>query len=279
MTDYNKWDKFVADLSDEEDCERAVDQSEDCKDLPPVQEVKAGVGGALSAEGKIQHSDWRPGNARGNALSTNADVGSKFSITDYTWEEHSEPGAVLVQVPLKALGTVIQDKVRCSFSERSVSLAVETEERKQYELMVEDFPCEGIEPTESSFRVQSSGGKAQVSTNQVWLRLKKQKPKSTWGSLGRLRQDKKRPMVTITDYSWADFKKSCKVWIKIKGVQNIPASQITSRFRELSFDITVCDLNGKDFQYAITELPMEVVVEECYHEVEEDQIKIFLKKW
>ena len=63
------------------------------------------------------------------------------------------------------------------------------------------------------------------------------------------------------------------------GVHKLPASSVTSRFRELSFDVTASNLDGKDYQFSITELPMEVVVDECYHEVLEDQVKIFVRKW
>jgi hypothetical protein len=51
------------------------------------------------------------------------------------------------------------------------------------------------------------------------------------------------------------------------------------RFRELSFDLTVCDLGGKDYQFAVTELPMEVQVGDCAYAVEPDAIKIRLAKW
>ena len=63
------------------------------------------------------------------------------------------------------------------------------------------------------------------------------------------------------------------MWIKVPGVHKLPASSVTSRFRELSFDVTASNLDGKDYQFSITELPMEVLVDECYHEVLEDQVK------
>mmetsp|Transcript_35760 Transcript_35760/g.68597 ORF Transcript_35760/g.68597 Transcript_35760/m.68597 type:complete len:295 (+) Transcript_35760:93-977(+) len=280
MTDYNKWDKIVASLSDDEDETSTVPAivSEE-ENMPPEMTIKAGVGNTLAPDGTIQHLEWRPGNARGNALSTNADIQFQFDIEHYEWEEGVDKGFVTVQVPLKALGKVLQDKVRCSYTSTSFSLFIENDKREVYRLAVSNLPCGGIVPDGSSFRMETSGGKEQLSTNRVFLRLKKKDENSTWGTLGIVQKSVKRTMVTITDYSWADFKKSCKVWIKVPGVHLLPADRVKSRFRELSFDITVNDLDGKDYQFCITELPMEVLVEECYHEVLENQIKIFLKKW
>jgi hypothetical protein len=46
---------------------------------------------------------------------------------------------------------------------------------------------------------------------QVCLRLVKRQPGSKWGALGRVQKETKRPLVTISDYTWADGKKSCRV--------------------------------------------------------------------
>jgi len=46
---------------------------------------------------------------------------------------------------------------------------------------------------------------------QVCLRLQKRQPGSAWGVLGKVKKETKRPLVTISDYSWADGKKSCRV--------------------------------------------------------------------
>ena len=49
--------------------------------------------------------------------------------------------------------------------------------------------------------------------------------------------------------------------------------------RELSFDVLIEDLGGADYTFAVTELPMEVVVAECKHTVETDCVKLYLRKW
>ena len=63
------------------------------------------------------------------------------------------------------------------------------------------------------------------------------------------------------------------------GVHLCPPTSVCVRFRELSFDLLVRDCGGVDHSFAVTELPLEVVVAECGYAVETDAVKIVLKKW
>ena len=49
--------------------------------------------------------------------------------------------------------------------------------------------------------------------------------------------------------------------------------------RELSFDVLIEDLGGADYTFAVTELPMEVVVAQCTFAVATDCVKVYLRKW
>ncbi|KAK3232739.1 hypothetical protein CYMTET_56928 [Cymbomonas tetramitiformis] len=276
MTSYDKWDKFVAELSDDDD---------DCAQIEPEQierepELpKPGVGKELSATGKIQPSGNRPGNARGNALSTNADYNFEFEINSFSWNEDSEPGNVIIEIPLTPIGQVLQEKVHFNFSEQSFQLSVQNEAKQTYRLVVAKFPAGGIIPSACSGEVRCAGGKTQTSSNKILVRLRKLQPDVIWGRLGDVAKEKKRPVITINDYSWSDGKQTCTIYIKVPEVHLLPQKQVKARFRELSFDLTVEDLNGKDYMFAITEFPMEVVVDECKYEVRENEVKIVLRKW
>ena len=42
-----------------------------------------------------------------------------------------------------------------------------------------------------------------------------------------------------------------RVWVKVPGVHTCPPGTVAVRFRELSFDVTVSDLGGKDYAFAV----------------------------
>jgi hypothetical protein len=44
------------------------------------------------------------------------------------------------------------------------------------------------------------------------------------------------------------------VWVRVPGVHTVPLSAVRVRFRELSFDVSVADLGGKDYTFAVRTL-------------------------
>ena len=89
----------------------------------------------------------RPGNARGNALSTNAAQPRVLQVSQYTWLD--EGSAVAVRVPLAPLaGTVAPGKaavsaaqhVRAAFAPRSFELEVANDGGVPYQLRVSQLP-------------------------------------------------------------------------------------------------------------------------------------------
>ncbi len=42
-----------------------------------------------------------------------------------------------------------------------------------------------------------------------------------------------------------------RIWVKVPGVQAAPPGAVRVRFRELSFDLVVTNLNGKDYHFAV----------------------------
>jgi hypothetical protein len=89
----------------------------------------------------------RPGNARGNGLSTNAAAPRAWPITEYSWSDGSAAASVRVPLaPLAAGGAhakgsqPVAERVRASFSERGFELEVTDETERLYRLRVSELP-------------------------------------------------------------------------------------------------------------------------------------------
>lgn len=112
----------------------------------------------------------------------------------------------------------------------------------------------------------------------VTLTLTKRRPSERWTALAAPAAAPARRKLSVTSYRWSDGKNSVAIWVNIPGVHLCPPSSVCVRFRELSFDLLVSDC-GADHCFAVTELPMEVVVAECGYAIETDAVKIVLRKW
>lgn len=102
-----------------------------------------------AAEGRIQCLA-RPGNARGNALSTNAQPVHERPLTQFSWAD--EGAHVAVSVPLGSLaGTAAQGggvavEARCAFTPTSFDLLLVGQGGELHRLRVTDLPCGGLSP-------------------------------------------------------------------------------------------------------------------------------------
>ena len=100
----------------------------------------------LADEGRVQ-SILRPGNARGNALSTNAAQPRVLPVSQYTWTDDGSAVAVRVpQAPLAGTGAPGKEaasatqRVRASFAPRSFELEVLNDGGVPYQLRVSQLP-------------------------------------------------------------------------------------------------------------------------------------------
>jgi len=164
QTDYNRWDKIVASLSDDDSGEdepalaakqhsappasahgqgaaltgaATAGASRQCNDLTPARGV--------TAEGRVQPSQSRPGNARGNALSTNAVASRWTQLTGHSWAD--DGGVVVVRVPLAQL--LLQQappSVRATFEAHGFTIAAEGPDGKLHQLRVTQLPAGGVDP-------------------------------------------------------------------------------------------------------------------------------------
>lgn len=60
----------------------------------------------------------------------------------------------------------------------------------------------------------------------------------------------------VKDYTWCDEKMGVRIWVKVPGVHTCRPGAVAVRFRELSFDVTVTDLGGKDYAFAVRAIPV-----------------------
>jgi len=277
MTDYAKWDKIAAEISEDEE-EEAVETMVEPEVVEP--KLKPGEGTRLTSEGVIQGCD-RPGNARGNAWSTNKEVEAikYLDRSNFSWTQ--KDGHVLVELPLASMGVIHEDGLAVKFSHNSFTLKLTNQEGTVHVLECTRLPCQGIIPEKSHMIVNSRVGKDTDGEYSVTVELKKAS-KDNWHDLGRITVPKKLPEIAVDNYSWRDEERGVYIYLKIPGVHEVPSKNIKVRFRELSFDFRCEDLDGKNYNFAVTELPMEIVVERCRYTVDGTdggRVKIYLRKW
>jgi len=282
MTDYAKWDAIVASLSSSDDSDSSTDEAEEASASGSLEAsrsriIKAtpGVGKPLTHDGRID-PPLRPGNARGNALSTNASNSDvvdlphdSASVLPFTQNNETiNIAAILRRGPHPASSSAsasAQSGVTCKFTSTSVEVLYRPPKAETGDA-TGNLPTvrwayknlhRNIDPEKSTFHVGSSEVVAAEMPNDavkanrcapsgslvVKLTLRKQKENETWEapSIGtRLWDERKRlRVVTITDYSWVDLYQGAKVFIKVPNVHTLPSDAVRVRFRELSFDVCV----------------------------------------
>jgi hypothetical protein len=94
----------------------------------------------------------RPGNGRGNALSTNAPPPSELLLSDYSWAD--EGAAVYVRVPLRiaapgrgSAGRLAADSVVVTFAADAFDLRIHDDGGRLHRLLVKELPYGGVLPS------------------------------------------------------------------------------------------------------------------------------------
>jgi len=275
MTDYAKWDKLAAEISDEEE---EVNTAVEPEMVEP--KLKPGEGTQLTNEGVVQGCD-RPGNARGNAWSTNkeAEAVKYLSSSAFSWTQSDSN--VFVRLPLASMGEIQEDGLAVKFSDTSFKVTLTNQSGTVHVMECRKLPHQGIIPEKSRMIVNTSAGKASDGEYSVTIDLKKADT-CNWEDLGRITTPKKLPEVAVNNYSWRDEERGVYIYLKIPGIHKVPSHNVKVRFRELSFDFRCENLDGKNLNFAVTELPMEIVVERCRYTIDSTdggRVKIYLRKW
>lgn len=243
----------------------------------------------VTAEGRVRASQSRPGNARGNALSTNAEASRWTLLAGHSWSD--DGAAVSVRVPLAQLkAQQASPSVRASFEAHAFTLAAEAPDGQLHQLRVLQLPAGGVDPQARPARrdTRPSDCCSGVPPPPRGRRARRGRvphagegpPACALDGAGdcgdppqpapclraQPRHSGARRRLTsprqVTAYSWADETRGVRVWVRMPGVHLLPPAAVTVRFRELSFDVLVSGPSA-DYTFAVTELPMEVVVAEC----------------
>ena len=296
MTDYGRWDSYVANLALSSDSEgegtpdAAATEAED-----GGEELSYGWGKPLDERGQIDRSGaLTVGNAKGNALSTNEAPRKTVPIRDWSWDQTEDSVRVTLDVTRASEACVSdvtrrpdfsQDMVRAKMRPREVEVrCCDKENTWELTFGLEGLP--GIDPEASSFAMSATPGDAKGSRpkQSIVLSLAKSDAGRRWDACGRETsfspcERAKEDAVTITDYSWSDGEQSATVYLKVPGLKpGLGDEAVQVRFRELSFDAK-CAVGGKRYSFAVTELPMEIEVTKCSYTVRENELKIRLRKW
>lgn len=239
-----------------------------------------GAGQGLGWDGQTRTSA-RPSNARGNALGTNQAPPRARPWPAGAWADEGG-GVVAVALPDGVDPGALAAGRRVTVTIRG--------RRAEVELRPPPFPAYRLAlrlpgpacPARSSHEVQHGAGR-------VVLRLRPPEgaggAAAAWGP-GRIVQEpwegegakKKKPEVSVAKYSWLDRTQSVSVYLTIPGVHELPADRVRVRFRELSLDVKV-EAADKVHCFAITELPLEIVVDKSSWKTKPDQLVLTLRKW
>ncbi|VDN22833.1 unnamed protein product [Cylicostephanus goldi] len=71
------------------------------------------------------------------------------------------------------------------------------------------------------------------------------------------------PTVKVTNYGWDESDKFVKVYITLKGVQDVNPTTIHHSFYNYGYDITVSNFSGKNYTMTMKGLRDEIVPESC----------------
>lgn len=299
MTDYEKWDSYVANLDlsssgeDEDKDEKkevVVGDADGCKAFGDTQEKgKYGWGKPLDEKGQIDRSgDLTVGNAKGNALSTNKTPQKVFRITEWDWTQTGDAVKITLDISKARMRCVsdmtqkldfTQDMIRAKMREREVDIRCYDQENL-WELAFGLSGLPGIDPNKSSFALGRAPGKGPG--HVIVVNLVK-RTKEHWEGCGKEKtfesRKKSLPVESVTQYSWSDSEQYATVYLKIPGLcPGVDEDCIEVRYRELSFDVK-CLVGDKYYCFAVTELPMEIEITKCFHRVKENELRIKLKKW
>jgi calcyclin binding protein len=87
-----------------------------------------------------------------------------------------------------------------------------------------------------------------------------------------------RPLTKLTTYGYDESEKFVKLYYTLNGIHNLPAENVTSRFTEDSFDISITDLDGKDYSISAKGFVHPIDPEASVVKQKSDMLLVMLKK-
>ncbi|XP_053549256.1 calcyclin-binding protein [Bombina bombina] len=84
--------------------------------------------------------------------------------------------------------------------------------------------------------------------------------------------------VKINNYGWDQSDKFVKIYITLNGVHQISAENVQVQFTERSFELSVKDLNGKNYTMTVNNLLKPITPETSSRKVKTDTVLIMCRK-
>lgn len=137
--------------------------------------------------------------------------------------------------------------------------------------------------TEQSSVISASQAKAGDQSYYYWNRTAPQEeraPKEAPKSVGSRTKKVSESLqyTTISAYSFENSTKFVKVYISLKGVGALPKESVASSFQDLSFSLTVMNLDGKNYRFQVPKLSESISPSECTVTVKPDRLFVKLRK-
>uniref|UniRef100_A0A7E4UWD3 Calcyclin-binding protein n=1 Tax=Panagrellus redivivus TaxID=6233 RepID=A0A7E4UWD3_PANRE len=87
-----------------------------------------------------------------------------------------------------------------------------------------------------------------------------------------------RPTLKVTTYAYDESENFVKLYYTVNGVQNLPADRVVSKFTEDSFEVTITDLDGKDYSISAKGFAHPINPDKSVVKQKTDNILVMLKK-
>lgn len=90
--------------------------------------------------------------------------------------------------------------------------------------------------------------------------------------------DVKRYRVELKEYAWDQSDKFIKLFVTVNDVQTVPEESVNVEFTASSFEVTISNLNNKDYVFTVNHLLHEIDPAKSYRKVKSDMVAIYLAK-
>ncbi|XP_055689035.1 calcyclin-binding protein [Lutzomyia longipalpis] len=88
----------------------------------------------------------------------------------------------------------------------------------------------------------------------------------------------KRYVMELTNYAFDQSDAFVKIFVTLDGVQKVPEDGVIVDFTEKSLNLTVKDLNGRDYSLVVKNLLEAIDVTKSYRKIKTDLVAIYMKK-
>lgn len=86
------------------------------------------------------------------------------------------------------------------------------------------------------------------------------------------------PTVSLTNYAWDQSNKYMKIYIDLKNVHHLPKEKITCNFEAKSMNLTVYDLDNRNYRFGVKRLAGTIVPSESFFKIKTDSLVIMMMK-